>query len=125
MCFDGDDPPLDSEAIYASIGESLQAKRSGLATIWMENHVPMLNDIKQYDATKALQTIASLQKRPKLLSFDQVNQVEKVIEACESRVDELEVDGLLAKFQGMSDHNKKVFIQKIETAIRAYINSIA
>lgn len=125
MCFDGDDPPLDSEAIYAGICESLQAKRSGLAAIWMENHVPPLNSIKTFDASKALQTISSLQKRPKLLSADQVNEVRKVISACEWRIDELEVDGLLAKFQGMSDQNKKAFIEKIETDIRAYINSIA
>ena len=125
MYFDGDDPPLDSEAIYASICQSLQAKRSGLATIWMGNHVPPLDNVKKYDATKALQTIASLQKRPKLLSADQVNEVRKVITACEMRIDELEVDGLLAKFQGMSERNKKAFIQKIETDIRAYINSIA
>ena len=125
MYFDGDDPPLDSEVIYASICESLQAKRSGLAAIWMENHVPPLNSIKTFDASKALQTISSLQKRPKLLSADQVNEVRKVISACEMRIDELEVDGLLAKFQGMSDQNKKAFIEQIETDIRAYINSIA
>jgi len=125
MFFDGDDPPLDSEAIYASICESLQTKRSGLATIWMENHIPPLNSIKKFDASKALQTISSLQKRPKLLSADQVSEVRKVITACEMRIDEFEVDGLLAKFQGMSDQNKKAFIQKIETDIRAYINSIA
>ncbi|HRX00618.1 MAG TPA: hypothetical protein P5280_14085, partial [Cyclobacteriaceae bacterium] len=120
-CFDGDDTPLDSEAIYASIEESLQAKRSGLASIWMENHVPALNGITKYDAAKALQTIASLQKRPKLLSANQVTEVKKVIEACEMRIDELEVDGLLAKFQGLSAQNKKAFIEKIEK----YINSIA
>ena len=91
----------------------------------MGNHVPPLDNVKKYDATKALQTIASLQKRPKLLSANQVNEVRKVITACEMRIDELEVDGLLAKFQGMSERNKKAFIQKIETDIRAYINSIA
>lgn len=123
--FDDDDPPLDSEAIYASICESLQAKRSALAMIWMENHIAPLKDIKKYDATKALQTIASLQKRPKLLSADQVNEVKKIIDACESRFDELEVDGLLAKFHELSDENKKAFINKIESQIRVHINGIA
>ncbi|WP_242848798.1 hypothetical protein [Syntrophomonas palmitatica] len=123
--FDGDDPPLDNDAIYASISKSLQGKRSSLAKIWMEAHLPELKDIKEYDAAKALQTIASLQKRPKLLSNDQVKEVKKMIVACEIRIDELEVDGLLAKFDKLSDRNKKAFINKIENQIRAYLNSIA
>jgi hypothetical protein len=124
MFFDND-PPLDTEAIYGSIYESLQEKRKGLATIWMKNHVPSLKDVKQYDVTKALQTIASLQKRPKFLSTDQVSEVKQVIEACENLIDELEVEGLYVKFQGMSEKNQKAFIKKIESQIKAYINQTA
>ena len=124
MFFDND-PPLDTEAIYGSIYESLQEKRKGLATIWMKNHVPSLKDVKQYDVTKALQTIASLQKRPKFLSTDQVSEVKQVIEACENLIDELEVEGLYVKFQGMSEKNQKAFIKKIKSHIKAYINHIA
>jgi hypothetical protein len=120
-----DGPPLDSEAIYSSIYESLQEKRKRLATIWMKNHVPSLQDIKQYDATKALQTIASLQKRPKYLSANQVSEVKQVIEACENIIDELEVEGLYVKFQGMSEKNQKAFVKKIVSQIKAYINNIA
>jgi len=123
--FFDNDPPLDTEAIYGSIYESIQEKRKGLAKIWMTNHVPSLKDIKQYDATKALQTIASLQKRPKFLSAKQVSEVKQVIEACESIIDELEVEGLYVKFQGMSDRNQKAFIKKIESQIKAYVDHIA
>ncbi len=124
-CFLDDVPPLDSEAIYASIHKSLQEKRAGLAMIWIENHLPSLENILNYDAAKALQTIASLQKQPKLLSADQINEVRKIIAACERRIDELEVDGLLAMFEGLTDQNKKAFIDKIKHQIKQYINGIA
>jgi hypothetical protein len=125
MYFEGDDPPLNSEAIYSSICDALQEKRSSLARIWMEKHMPVLEDIMKYEPVKSLQTIASLQKRPKLLSDDQVKDVRKAIAACEARIDVLEVDGLLAKFQGMSEQNKKSFIKKIEDQIEKYISNTA
>ena len=123
--FEEDDPPLDNEVIYASIGAALQAKRGGLSIIWMEKHVPDLKDVKKYDAVKAIQTINSLQNHPRLLMEDQVANVNQIIEACGLRLDELEVDGMLAKFEVLSDENKKVFLSKIKKQIKIYINDIA
>jgi hypothetical protein len=120
-----DAPPLDNDLIYTSIQCALQEKRSGQANDWMDKHLPSIMDIKNYDAVKALQTIASLQKRPKVLSDDQIQDVMKVAELCETRLDELEIDGLLVRFEKMSEQNKKAFIKKIESQVREYINVIA
>lgn len=123
--FEEDDPPLDNGVIYASIGATLRAKRWGLSIIWMEKHVPDMEEVKKYDAVKAIQTINSLQNHPKLLMEDQVANVNQIIEACGKRLDELEIDGLLAKFEVLSDENKKAFLSKIKKQIKIYINDIA
>lgn len=131
-CFDeteaafiDDSPPLDCEAIYTGIYATIKEKRDGLAQIWMENNVPSLEDVFDYDATKALQKVSSLRKRPNLLSSDQIMQVNVAIKACEKRIDGLEIEGLEAMFLNLSEQNRKAFIIKIENQIRSILDGIA
>ncbi len=114
-----DDPPLDALLIYESIGTKIWAKRQDIAAIWMEQNVPSIEEISYYGANKAVTVRGQLRMMPRVLSNVQVAEVNKTIKACEQRLDELEVEGLLAQFQAMTDENKRSFIQKIYGYIKS------
>jgi hypothetical protein len=118
--FVDDAPPLDALLIYESIRTKIWGKRQDMAAIWMEQNVPSIKEIRNHDANKVVMVREGLRKRPRVLSSEQVAEVNKVIKACEQRLDELEVEGLLAQFQAMTDENKKSFIQKIYSYVKSY-----
>ncbi len=115
--FADDASPLDNEIIYDSIKKGLSEKRKRIASEWMLHNVPKLEEIHNFNATVTMQYKARLQKMPLVLSYEQVKTVRERIEACEKRLDELEVEGLLAKFNAMSEANKKTFLRKISSYI--------
>jgi hypothetical protein len=116
--FANDAPPLDNELIYDSINKGISEKRKRIASEWMLHNVPKPEEILKYNATSAIQYKSRLQKMPLVLSQEQVKTVRERIKACERRLDELEVEGLLVKFKAMSEENKKNFLRKISDYIK-------
>ncbi|WP_066633163.1 hypothetical protein [Desulfolucanica intricata] len=108
-----DAPPLDNDLIFDSIIKTVKSKRERLANDWMRHNVPNLISIDKLSATKTIEIKTQLQKMPRVLSAEQYKLVVKAIEACENRLDELEIEGLLAKFIALSEVNKKVFLNKV------------
>ncbi len=119
--FADDAPPLDNELIYDSIKKGISDKRKRIASEWMLHNVPKPEEILKFNATSAIQYKSRLQKMPLVLSQEQVKTVRERIKACEKRLDELEVEGLLVKFKAMSEENKKIFVRKIS----GYINRLS
>lgn len=121
--FIDDAPPLDTEMIYGCMKSVIQKKRIDAAAIWMERNVPALNKVETYDAQKALQLISNLGRIPKVLSVEQTKKVQQIIRGCEKRLDELEVEGLKARFEAMSEENKKSFLKVMYDYIKRYMKN--
>lgn len=121
QAFGDDDPPLDNESIYGCIKEHTIAKRRKLAEEWMMRVVPEQPKILGFTASAAIELRNRLMKKPAVLSDKEMEIVNYAIAACERRIDELEVEGLLAKFNSMSDDNKRSFIAKIISYVKGFI----
>jgi hypothetical protein len=123
--FSGDAPPLDNELIYGSIIKIIKTKRERIAAEWVRYNVPGLSVIAGFNAEKAMECKDRLQRMPRLLSANQKMLVHRALQACEDRLDELEIEGLLVKFQAMSTRNKYAFLKKISSFIREIIKEIS
>lgn len=122
--FSDDAPPLDNELIYGSLIKDIRAKREQAAAEWMQRNIPDPKIIARFDALTVMQFKARLQKMPRLLSADQVKTVREALAACERRLNELEVEGLLAKFRELSEENKKMFLSKISDYISKFMTML-
>lgn len=109
--FSDDTPPLDCENIYNYLKHKIAEDREYAANEWFKRNVPEINHVAALDAPKVLQIKTALLSMPQILSKEQVAVVNKVITACEKRLDELEIEGLLARFKGLSIKNKKLFLE--------------
>lgn len=119
--FVGDVPPLDNEMIYASIRQLILDNRVLLASNWMKSHVPLPTEIKRMDAQLVIDIKSRLLNMPAYLSAIQQQQVIQVIDACNQRLNDLEVEGLIAQFEAMSEENKRAFIANLITYIKTLI----
>ncbi|AFV11898.1 hypothetical protein Tph_c16950 [Thermacetogenium phaeum DSM 12270] len=119
-----DAPPLDNELIYGSFIKEIRAKREREAAEWMQHNIPDPKMITRMDAETLIQLRDRLQKMPRLLSTDQVKTVRDALATCEKRLDELKVEGLLAKFRELSEENKKMFLSKISDYISKFITML-
>ncbi len=111
--FAKDEPPLDHEAAYAGIARTIRARRQHDATVWMSANVPDLGLVARAGAEQALEFRSRLQAAPRHLTADQKSTVTKAVEACDHRLDELEVDGLVARYQALSEANRRTFLERI------------
>ena len=108
-----DDPPLDYQKIYESMVHTSRATREAKAHQWMKQNMPNLKDIEKYDSQQAISTKARLQNTPAVLTSEQVETVNSAILACDNILDNLEVEGMVARFESLSAKNKDSFIRKI------------
>jgi hypothetical protein len=114
--FDGE-PPLDNELIYENMIKNIKTKREITAREWINTKVPDIKDIERMDAVSITQVKNRLIEVPRLLSEEQLLTVRAILLKCEKRLDELDVDGLVAKFHALSDRAKKSFIDSIQSII--------
>lgn len=124
QAFGDDAPPLDSEVIYGCFKENIIMKRRKLAEEWMLRVVPEQPKILGLTASAAIDLRNRLMKKPTVLSDKEMEIVNHAIAACDRRIDELEVEGLLAKFNSMSDDNKRSFIAKIISYVKGFIRGV-
>ena len=117
--FSDDSPPLDSDPIYYDILKIIYEKRQAFAADWMRRVFEGSPDVESLDATGVLELKRQLEKMPPVLSESQAAMVQKKLEACERRLDDLEVEGLLARFYGLSEKNRVRFIEKLEEYFEA------
>jgi len=111
--FVDDVSPLDSELIYEDIMKSITEQRSEIAKEWIERIENGTERIRNSNAQQVLGIKRYLMNSPSVLNATQRGLVDRWIEECEKRLDELEVEGLYAKFIELSQKNKKDFIDKL------------
>ncbi len=109
--FSDDAPPLDHESIYSYLKNEIMGNRERAANDWFLRNVPEEGYVNKIDASRVYQIQKELLQKPKILSKEQVDAVNKAIKACGKRLDELEVEGLLARFKTLSADNKKRFME--------------
>ncbi len=115
---DDDELPWDIEETYESLMKAIQAKREKAAEEWLTEHIPTKKSISALEARDAQRLKTSLQSSPAFLSKEQLKKVEEALSACEARLDDLQVDGLLAKFETLSDAAKREFMKKAEKMMK-------
>jgi hypothetical protein len=107
------DPPLDAKTLYDTMFQKALEVRERKAAKWMEANVPALGDITHLSASEVQHVRSRLLAPPVFLSDLQASLVRQVVEACDARLDDLEVDGLLARYQTLSSKNKKRFLEAV------------
>jgi len=117
--FSDDSPPLDSDPIYDDILKIIHEKRHAFAADWMSQVFEDSLDVESLDATGVLELKRQLEKMPPVLSENQAAMVQKKLEACERRLDDLEVEGLLARFYELSEKNRVRFIEELKEYFEA------
>jgi hypothetical protein len=110
-----DDPPLVSEEIYKNILAIIKAQRAKSAKDWFDTNVPGISAIKNMNAEKALQTKNRLLNLPNYLSESQQRKAREAAMACDQRLDDLEVEGMVAKFKNLSAKAKERFLSIINS----------
>ena len=73
--------------------------------------MPEVSSIATLEASNVLQIKIALLTAPRILTKEQAEIVDQALAACEKRLDELELEGLLAKFKELSPNNKKLFLK--------------
>lgn len=115
---DDDELPWDIEETYETLMKAIQAKRETAAEKWLADNVPAKKNISALEAREAQRLLIVLQSSPAILSKEQIKKVEDALSACEARLDGLQVDGLLAKFESLSDAAKREFMKKAEKLMK-------
>ncbi|MGB4243429.1 MAG: hypothetical protein WBK42_07710 [Dethiobacteria bacterium] len=118
-----DQPPLDSDMIYREIMNTIQEHRRQLASDWMAKMLIYSDEIAAANAQRLLEIKRQLTYMPAVLSEEQRNRINKMLEECDKRLDELEVDGLLAKFDAFSEKTKIAFLRKLSDYIEKHFPS--
>lgn len=116
---DDDELPWDLEETYGHLVAFKQTQRESASATWITNNIPAKKTIASLEARDAQRLSRLLQAAPVFLSKEQAKKVEEAVKACEARLDELEVDGLLAKFEALSDTGKKQFMKRAEKLMQA------
>lgn len=115
---DDDELPWDLEETYEALTNAIQAEREAAAKQWIAAHVPAKKNIVALEARDAQRLRTQLDAPPAFLSKEQTKQVDEAIKACDARLDDLQVDGLLAKFEALSDAAKKEFMKRAEKLMK-------
>lgn len=111
--FTDDSPPLDYELIYESIAKVISNNRAKQAFEWIESYVPDIEIIVKQTASEVQRIKIRLQNKPASLSREQILKVDEALEACVNHLDNLEVEGLIARFNSLSPRSKTLFLQLV------------
>lgn len=112
--FVDDQPPLDGEMIYESMLELLLSERQRRAAHWLEHHLPEETQIAALSAERCARALQALQQRPPYLNSEQQEQVQQAVMLLQQRLDNLAVEGLLARLREMPLHQQRAFWQRLK-----------
>jgi hypothetical protein len=112
--FGEEELPWDIETTYKKLQYACKMQRREQAIKWLETSIPGTLTISTLDAISVNRIRGTMLNPPAFLRKEDLKKVHATIALCDKRLDELEVDGLVAKFQGLSDKAKLLFIEKIK-----------
>jgi inorganic triphosphatase YgiF len=111
---DDDELPWDVEETYETLVTAMEAKHGKAAGEWIREHVPTKKNISALEPREAQRLKLFLQSFPAFLSKEQVKKVDDALNDCDARLDDLQVDGLVAKFESLSDPAKREFLKRAQ-----------
>ncbi|HHX45367.1 MAG TPA: hypothetical protein GX714_15465 [Chloroflexi bacterium] len=111
--FGDDAPPLDTDMLYSGIAATIKARRRQQADAWISANVPDASSLQNMSADEALKIRRALLATPRLLNDQQALLVRKAIKACDRRLDALEVEGLVARYERLAEESKRAFLERI------------
>lgn len=109
--FDGE-PPLYNDP-YEGIAMTIRKRRQDTANEWVQSNVPSVDAIKTASAEQVRGFKSRLQTAPRLLSAGEAHLAQERLAACERRLDQLEVEGMLARFGAIPELGRRNFLQEI------------
>lgn len=113
VMFSEDAPPLQAGRIYDGIYQKIRQERKVLAKRWIEKNLPDMESIRELDASEAQRVKSRLEALPVYLSESEESSVRQALVSCEERLDELEVEGLLARYSALSPKNRRRFLEAV------------
>ncbi|NLF02278.1 MAG: hypothetical protein GX601_15005 [Anaerolineales bacterium] len=111
--FGKDKPPLPVDSLYAGIAKKIRAHREKQAVEWMRQYVGITAALKVASAEQALSIRTDLTTAPRFLTTEQTAEVAKMIRVCDRRLDALEVEGLVARYERLAEETKRAFLERI------------
>ena len=112
---DNDSPPWDiQETLDVLIKEVSEARKIN-GKKWLEKFEARENDIPAMNVTEADAMMLRLQSPPAVLTTAQRKKAMRIAEKAKFRCQELEIDWMVQKFEGLSVESKNIFLEKINT----------
>lgn len=108
-----DEIPWPIEGTLRNLKAKIEKERREKAEKWMNQNVPELRQLQSMPADGILQIKRLLGSPPLCLTQQQLDQVRLILKACDRRLDELAVDGLVAKFTELSPDAQKEFLRRV------------
>lgn len=111
--FGEDGTPLDNESAYLGIANTIKRRRHAAAANWISTFLPTEEAIQIASAQQVSAWKSRLQSPPGYLSADQALKVKRLLDMCERRLDDLDVEGLIVRFLALSASAKKAFLARL------------
>jgi hypothetical protein len=116
---DGGELPWNIEETCQGLLCEIDAKRRDHASSWMRTNVPRISDIQLINAGLVQRLRGFLQSPPAVLSQEQLMIVRDALDACVSRLDDMEVEGLLVRFKDLSREAQAEFLERAKRLVVA------
>ncbi len=108
-----EEPPWDIREVYEQVLQNLLSERQALAEEWVAGVLTSQEHIVKMSVQECQSLIQRTKLLPAYLSENQQNQVNLMRKQLEERLDEFQVEGLLARFYQLSAVLQKKFLEKI------------
>lgn len=109
--------PWGVEETCTAVLREIEGKRRDHAARWMSKYVPDVGSIKALNIDLIQRLRAVLQSPPAVLSDDERKTVSEALRACNRRLDEMEVEGLLVRFRDLSREAQEEFLKRVRRLI--------
>ncbi len=108
-----DEIPWSIEETFTKLKEKIEKKRREKAQEWMKQNVPTLDRITTMRAEEIKHFRRQLNTPPPYLAHQDLDKVRLTLEACSKRLDDLEVEGLVARFEELSLEAQREFLRRV------------
>lgn len=106
--------PWDIDSTYQNLLDSIFAQRGEEARIWMDRNLIPIEAIMQLDARSTNQLRQILQSPPSFINSQDMIRVSNALDACNKRLDDLEIEGLIEMFRGLSENARQIFLERVK-----------
>lgn len=114
-----DEPVWDTDQIYHSVLNNILRHRCARAEEWINDLYVAEDTLKNMSAEKVQMLLNKLNFVPAYLNDEQTNKISILKNTLENRIEEMQLDGLLAKFKQMSRTMQIQFFALIQEIINS------